>query len=134
MSKAIWDTFGRTRITIFSLCLYVCVQVFAVVVVALHTWFYIYTQGIENMKVSKIHSVDINKFQGPEHQVIDDLQTENFRRSNIFSEIWYSIALSMSSESAQKEAKIQGINSGANMNYITCILCLHLLRKMFKTA
>ena len=60
--------------------------------------------------------------------------TEHFRIYNIFSEILHSAALSISSETAKKEAKIQGINSGANIHNITCILFLQLLRKMFKTV
>lgn len=60
--------------------------------------------------------------------------TEHFRIYNIFSEILHSVALSISSETAKKEAKIQGIDSGANIRNITCILFLQLLRKMFKTV
>ena len=60
--------------------------------------------------------------------------TEQFRIYNIFSEILHSVALSISSETAKKEAKIQRIDSGANICNITCILFLHLLRKMFKTV
>ena len=60
--------------------------------------------------------------------------TEHFRIYNIFSEILHSVALSISSETAKKEAKIQGIDSGTNIRNITCILFLQLLRKMFKTV